>query len=761
MGAAGEVQEKVEMVEEELRLLAEALSGQLKRAEQRAWGGTAEAAAGAAGAAGAVESASSLMAEADAILSSAEQLLSAAEAPGESVAERLIWVNRTADAISQVVQSSAAAAAAQPPLSAEVEEAVQVSAADADAQPPLPPEDEEAVASVFGSTPDVPDIQPFLLGLIKSSEDQADQVAQMAAAAVPSDAEAGPSDVAADIQEAASEEAAAQEAAAWEAASEVTAGQEAAAWEAAVQEAAAEPAAAQEAAARSAAEPKDAPVTLWLRYWSAAPGFDTKAAWLQDWARAQMADNRVQPGAQPFKSFDIGPDGKKVVKELKEKVLAAFTFVVGLSDNLWPDEADNEAEKAGGRGGSSAGEATQVQAEFGADGSGMQGGGAGDDGGAGKGKGGSGGGSGGSGSGGSQPGDESAGSGGDGGDGEPPGGDGGSGGGNGGPGGPDPWDGFDRFPPEGGMDPAVVLPLAVAAAVSLAATLVSGSKRAAQSTAVSTRAATPVGAVLALLPGATAAEAQAAEGRQQQQREQASSATKALLPASARGVSTAYDAGKVEFVVAPRQPLIGGGLEVLIAADEALHLAQISEISPDLVHEHVVESEDGGHADVAALSWAAAKRNAARMSQSMGGGSAGGMGDVLLPDLDPSRLQHMDWAQLDKLPEHAQRELLALRSEVQAGRWERREMRRRMRQLEALLEERESQLEASYSKEAAVQGALEAAVTKVGQKRDRAWATGVRGLVLQSSLALVNVFGPHLAFALGVLFATVQRRGCS
>jgi hypothetical protein len=590
--AAGEVRAHAEMAQEELHLLTEALGGHLTRAEKRA------AAAGEAAAIAAAGAGSSLIADANAILAQSEQLISASEqqAAGSSTAEKLLWVNRTAESLRP--------AAAEPAPSAQRKEFPAPAAANP-----------SGVLSVFGVPPQMPQMQEFLSDLIRRTEQQA----------AGAKAGAGGAAAAADTAKAGS--------------SDQVSGR-----------------------ASKAAEP----IALWLRHWSAAPGWDAKAAWLSNWARSQLAEGRQHAKAAAA--------GSQMVFHLKEKVLAACTLVVGLTDNLWPDEQDGGKEGGGAgadKGAAKAADEPRAQTEYGPDGGGMDRTGGGDDGGAGKGKGGSGGGGGDAGDGGFLGGGGS----------KPPGGSGGNGNGNGAS---DPFDGFENFPPSGGMDPAILLPVAFAAAVSLAAGLMNASKRAAGASSATSRAASPA---------VGSGEATAQPGPKQRRREEAKEPSGAAASA-AGGRSAAYDATRAEPLSAARR-FAAAGMDVLVAADEAAHLE-------DTAVERLRRQMADSTKEVPVLA-------AGALAAADGGEAAPG----LLVDLHPTRLQNLTWVQLDELPAKAQCEVLALRGEAQRGRCERRALKRYLRHLERAGEESEAELEAERARVKGLQTALEAAVAQV------------------------------------------------
>jgi len=631
--AAAEVEEHAEMAQEELRLLAEALGGHLTRAEKRATA-AAEAAAAAAAADQAREE-NILIANADAILSNAEQLILASEQQQQGVesthpttTEKLLWFNRTADSLAKATKEAAGGSAAVSSKSKEDAAAAAAAAAE--------------VVAVFGAPPSLPGMQDFLSDLIRSSQQLAASKDKGAAAAPAGEPKAATAPAQAASQQPADDTPA-------------------------------EPASSTAHQGAVGSEP----VTLWLRHWSAAPGWDTKTAWLQDWARSQMEEVR-QTAAQS--SGAAAAASSRVVRDLKEKVLAACALVAGLTDrladNLWPD--DDDADGADGSGKGSATEQPQAQTEYGPDGGGMDRTGGDDDGGAGKGKGGGDGGSG------SQPGGEGGGAGKDGGAGKPPGGGGGSGGG-GGP--PDPWDGFESFPPGGGMDPAIVLPVAFAAAMSLAAGLLNAGKRAATPAATVSRAASPAGVEAAPVehPGPK-------QRRLEEPREPAGAAA-----SHAGGKVASYDALRSEPLAGAAARQFGapfsGSVEILVAADEA---ARLVDDAADRLRRQVASA--AAEPPVATLGMAAAGESETT---------------ELLHDLHPTRLRNMTWTQLDELPAQAQCELFTLRSEAHKGRCERRALLRRLRQVERALVERDAELESSHLRGAALQTALESAVAQV------------------------------------------------
>jgi hypothetical protein len=743
--AADDVREHAQAAEEELRLLAEALGGQLTRAEQRAaaapeaaatmsTGGAAAAPAAAATApqAGA-PTPSGLLSEADAILSGAEQLLAAAEAKAEpavaapeppaqaqpqtsreapmvpqgnlsrslnalpqlqlqavgvGVAERLLWVNKAADAMKQAmaaagsataaqastagaaaaakasaaVESVAAAAVAAYAGAAEVATAKIVEAADAAAGARAEAQTAAAnAAAVFQNIPETPDMASFLQDMVRASEAQPETDRRWAAAGLSPQ-------------------------------------QAAAAFQAAV-------------AIRAA----DAPLVRWAAHWAAEPGWDAKAAWLQAWARQQLREGG-RAAADAAEAAEAR--GQQAVGELRQRVAAAFTLVVGLSDALWPGEDEENWEQKGGgssEGAAASGEEPLAQGEYGPDGLGRDKGGG--DGGDGKGKGGGGGGGRGEGSGsdGGDGGDYSGGGGGGGG--KPPGG----GGGKGGP--SDPWDGFDSFPPGRGMDPVVLLPVAFAAAVSLASALLNG-KRSPAASAATSRAPTP-DETASKSNTATAKAACRAEARGPP----AGAATMAAGAAAAARDGAALLAGLAQAGPEPAAPAVGT-LGALVAAFEA---GQLIDASAEALRRQVADPAQ--EAPVAALGWAVA--GTAESSVGEGGGHAPLEAMERAPDLlCPGALRGLSWEELDNLPAVAQQEVLALRDAAATAHIERSALRRALKHAERALAAKEGELAESQAQGAGIAAALEAALAEVRAQRRGVLASAANSSVLVLAAAM-------------------------
>jgi hypothetical protein len=708
--AAGEVRERVGMAEAELRLLAEALGGQLTRAEKRAAATAAQAEA-----ARATAEPASIIAEADAILAGAEQLLAASAQQKQDVkspeevpaAQRLVahavgkllWVNQAADALGAAAAGAVAAAthtvagATSDATAAAAGVAAGATAAVASAATGVATGAAGArniAAAVWGGA---------RAAIASASTDAAGAVTGAAAAttAALGTAHAGAA-VAAESTAAAA--VTAMEAATAGAATALVGARDHAALHAAavaavfgsppglqdMQAFLADLLRASEAQAVYWADKAQGkllgsqqPMMQWLHEWSSAPAWDAKAIWLRDWATAQLAARQREAAAWADAGLAAAPRVTGQLREgARERVLAAFSLVVGLSDALWPDTDDGTGlEEGDGPGGKSAGargpasDEPLVQAAYGPDGGGLDGGDVGGNGNRGGGGGGNRGGGGG--------GDEGGFGGGAGG--KPPGGGGG--------GASDPWDGFDSFPPRGGLDPAVLLPLAFAAAVSLAATLLNRSKRSKPpSTATSPTAS--AAASRAASPKATrAGPTGAAQCSKHEARHEPTGAAASALGARA-------DASRVELLP---PAAVRYGLAALIAADETLR----AETAASELRQTALPTIE---VPVVALGWASATAGPEAVV-------ATGPGGALLPDLHPSRLRHLSWAQLDSLPEAAQAEVLALRSEAHAGRCERRALRKRLRHAEHELEERSQALAASRARGAALQQKLEAAVSQV------------------------------------------------
>lgn len=215
----------------------------------------------------------------------------------------------------------------------------------------------------------------------------------------------------------------------------------------------------------AANEQLDMPMRQWLQHWSSIQGWATKAAWLQQWAHEQHSKAAATISEAADASSRVEAQGREQVERLRSEVLSALGLVTGFAANWWEEWSGQQGLHDGipAHGSPRKQQLIEPEAmsepEYSGDGSGKDHGAGGNMGKQNPGNG-------------SSNSDSQPGSGGGGGD---TGGGGGGGGGKkpppGGGGAFNPWDHFDDFSPPGGLDPFVVLPVAIAAATSLLSNL--------------------------------------------------------------------------------------------------------------------------------------------------------------------------------------------------------------------------------------------------------------------------------------------------
>jgi chromosome segregation ATPase len=397
---------------------------------------------------------------------------------------------------------------------------------------------------------------------------------------------------------------------------------------------------------------ENAPLISWFERWSCTPGWGEKAAWLRDWARAQQAG---QESSSPSSSSG---------RHLRDELVAASGLLVGLSPHWWGESSAPEAQE-----------------EYGADGGGMDGGGPG---------GGKGPHNGGIGSGGDSSGGDSSARSGDNNHsgGSKAGRNGGKGGGGGPPpkGRPGPWDGFEKFPPSGGFDPVLVVPLAFAAVAASLQALTSGQYG---SPAIGQQPSASLAKVNANVHGdAAVQEAQLTVGNHQamERKHHPGGGRAAAARATAEVCTLSNGMASMAFQA----------MQMLSCIEQVLPAAQLS--IPDV------------SVEVPLLGWAPTQRARCRRRSKAPSFSNVQRQDGLLDAVLDGKLLSLSWGELEGLPTAARREILALRAELRDGWRQQQAAVKEMQQLKDLLKSAEQHVTTSYAQQAK-QNALSAAAS--------------------------------------------------
>lgn len=476
----------------------------------------------------------------------------------------------------------------------------------------------------------------------------------------------------------------------------------------------------QEAAASAAAGLLDSDVA------AAATKLQAKtaaaAAKLQDQAAAAASHAAAVIDEAKSRVDGKGPGEQRTWQE----EALAYSGVLSLISPYWWSE-DVIAGVAGTAAAGSAGAEPLVQGAYGSDGSGMDGGGAGGAGGAGRGQGPNRGDS----SSGGKPDDEGSSGGGNGGDGGSGGsgegganGGGGSGGGDSTGGGSSPWDGFDQFPPPGGFDPVLLLPVALAAATSGLTTLFGGSNSSTQKQQKSHTSANPVQHhALQQLKGSSSSSDDSRMAGRQQQELRAREATRAARSVVASFSPQAAVAAGAVLVGAPVVHVPQADKELWMIPSSTPHLHNTALDQPVLTLEKAHACLE---ADAGAGSRAAAKSKGSLLQAAEGGSASAKHGSLGGPTaaegsstaghrsvLPFSTSQQISWEELEELPLPAKQEILSLRAVVAANKQQQRALQKHLQHVEEQLGAKEQALAASASQIALLEAEFKAAVTEL------------------------------------------------
>lgn len=408
----------------------------------------------------------------------------------------------------------------------------------------------------------------------------------------------------------------------------------------------------------------------------------------------------------------------------QEEVLACSGILSLISPYWWSEETIAGTGTAAGHAGATP-TAAAVDAEpllqgaYGSDGSGM------DDGGGGGGSGGPGhGGSSNSSGDGSSGGEDGSSGGSSGGHGAGRGD--GSGGGDGGGGGSSgtPWDGFDQFPPSGGFDPVMLVPIALAAATAGLSSLFgsSTSQGTAQARRRSRSSAHPAHreALKQLKNSSSKDSCSAATTSSPQEQLMLHSGQKA-----AGRPHAAVTAADMQSAAAAGVPLLGPGPVVLPHAATVAADGDYLTYTPFL-HVHAQgepvlawagpEAAQAGSIICAAVSSTVAAGPDGSLTVGMQQQAAPSPGRRRPASSIPAALpfstsQQISWEELEELPLQAKQEILSLRSVVTANKQQQRALHKQLQQVEQHLAQKEQELAESAAQHIVLQAEAAAALS--------------------------------------------------
>jgi hypothetical protein len=404
----------------------------------------------------------------------------------------------------------------------------------------------------------------------------------------------------------------------------------------------------------------------------------------------------------------------------QEEVLACSGILSLISPYWWSEETiSGTAYVAHAASAANADAEPLVQGAYGSDGNGMDDGSGNGAGGSGRGQGPNSGNNEGAGDAGAGDDASSGGVGGDGGSGHGNGGgQGGSGGGKGGNGaaGSGPWDGFDQFPPPGGFDPVMLIPVALAAATAGLTSLfgTSSSSSSSGKPNVSRRSRT----------SANPAQREALKLFKNSSSSNSGQASTSL-PAASAGTEVrqrevhgrladraAVTAGDVQSAVAAGASLLGPSAVPVASASQAdIHVWDATDHAPHLhlyAHDQPVLFLSGpettgtaarSHVSLArgsAAPWAGAgmlQQEAPTHHSPRKAGSRAQPSSALVEAFSTS--QQITWEELEELPLAAKQEILSLRAAAAANRQQQRALQKQLQQVEQQLGVKDQELAAS------------------------------------------------------------------